>query len=63
MAPIYKTQPIVKSTLSLNDQMDVPIEQKSVSAGLVEGDDRFPGSFFRVPGVPSPGKTTWSLAE
>lgn len=63
MAPIYKTQPIVKSTLSLNDQMDVPIEQKSVSTGLVEGDDRFPGSFFRVPGVPSPGKTTWSLAE
>ncbi|MGY6277863.1 hypothetical protein [Methylomonas sp. MgM2] len=26
-------------------------------------DDRFPGSFFRVPGVPKPGKTTWSLAK
>lgn len=26
-------------------------------------DDRYPGSFFRVPGVPSPGKTTWSLAK
>ena len=26
-------------------------------------DDRYPGSFFRVPGVPKPGKTTWSLAK
>lgn len=26
-------------------------------------DDRFPGSFFRIPGVPAPGKTTWSLAK
>ena len=26
-------------------------------------DDRNPGSFFRVPGVPTPGKTTWSLAK
>ncbi len=26
-------------------------------------DDRYPGSFFRVPGVPKPGKTTWSLTK
>ncbi len=26
-------------------------------------DERYPGSFFRVPGVPKPGKTTWSLAK
>lgn len=26
-------------------------------------DDRYPGSFFRVPGVPAPGKTTWSLSK
>jgi hypothetical protein len=26
-------------------------------------DDRYPGSFFRVPGVPRPGKTTWSLTK
>ncbi|MBS4050880.1 hypothetical protein [Methylomonas rivi] len=26
-------------------------------------DDRYPGSFFRVPGIPAPGKTTWSLAK
>jgi hypothetical protein len=27
----------------------------------VPGDDRHPGTFFRVPGRPVPGKTTWSL--
>lgn len=26
-------------------------------------DDRYPGSFFRVPGLPAPGKTTWSLTK
>ncbi len=26
-------------------------------------DERYPGTFFRVPGVPLPGKTTWSLAK
>lgn len=26
-------------------------------------DDRYPGSFFRVPGIPAPGKTTWSLVK
>lgn len=25
-------------------------------------DDRYPGSFFRVPGVPRPGKTTWKIS-
>jgi len=63
MAPIYKTQRLAKSTLSLNDQTNASNVQKAMSTGLVEGDDRFPGSFFRIPGVPSPGKTTWSLTE
>jgi hypothetical protein len=26
-------------------------------------DDRHPGSFFRVPGLPVPGKTTWCSAK
>ena len=26
-------------------------------------DDRYPGTFFRIPGVPTPGKTTWSLVK
>lgn len=24
-------------------------------------DDRYPGSFFRTPGVPTPGKTIWGI--
>lgn len=31
--------------------------------GFEMQDDRYPGSFFRVPGIPAPGKTTWSLAK
>ncbi len=31
--------------------------------GAVQGDERNPGSFFRIPGLPVPGKTTWRLAE
>lgn len=26
-------------------------------------DDRFPGTFFRLPGIPVPGKTTWSPSK
>lgn len=26
-------------------------------------DDLYPGSFFKVPGLPTPGNTTWSLAK
>ena len=26
-------------------------------------DERYPGTFFRVPGIPLPGKTTWSLVK
>lgn len=29
--------------------------------GHPDQDDRYPGTFFRIPGVPVPGKTTWSL--
>jgi hypothetical protein len=29
---------------------------------IPDQDDRYPGSFFRIPGVPVPGKTTWSLS-
>jgi len=29
----------------------------------VTDDDRYPGTFFRVPGVPVPGKTGWSLTK
>ncbi|MGD0962083.1 MAG: hypothetical protein ABSB19_19915 [Methylomonas sp.] len=26
-------------------------------------DERYPGTFFRIPGLPIPGKTTWSLVK
>jgi hypothetical protein len=26
-------------------------------------DDRYPGTFFRIPGIPVPGKTTWTLSK
>jgi hypothetical protein len=30
---------------------------------FVPGDDRYPGTFFRVPAMPVPGKTSWSLKK
>jgi hypothetical protein len=63
MTTNYKSQQVANSTISLNDQTAGSSVPEAISAGLIEGDDRFPGSFFRIPGVPLPGKTTWSLAE
>jgi len=37
--------------------------QPSVSEPPILDDDRYPGSFFRIPGLPKPGNTTWSLAK
>lgn len=37
--------------------------QTSARQAQISEDDRYPGSFFRIPGVPAPGKTTWSLAK
>jgi hypothetical protein len=36
---------------------------QQTAAQQEQQDDRYPGTFFRVPGVPMPGKTTWSLAK
>lgn len=30
---------------------------------IQEPDDRYPGTFFRIPGLPTPGSTAWSLTE
>ena len=32
------------------------------SAEIPDQDDRYPGSFFRIPGPPALGKTGWSLS-
>ncbi|MDP3334798.1 MAG: hypothetical protein Q8S55_22850 [Methylococcaceae bacterium] len=29
---------------------------------IPDQDDRYPGSFFRIPGAPITGSTTWSLS-
>jgi hypothetical protein len=48
----------VNSTLANN-----PLLTGSVTAiPLQEPDDRYPGSFFRIPGMPTTGNT-WSLSE
>ena len=49
-----------KQTASTGDKA---IAQQQPLPRLDEQDDRYPGTFFRVPGVPMPGKTTWSLAK
>lgn len=51
-----RQKPAVPSTA----KVDVPQHN---SAQHEVPDDRYPGTFFRVPGVPMPGKTTWSLAK
>ena len=52
----------------IQPQSVVPaVEKSSAQAAntpaVAEQDERYPGTFFRVPGVPKPGKTTWSLAK
>ncbi len=39
-----------------------PLAEAGCELPIVD-DDRYPGSFFRIPGLPAPGKTTWSLAK
>ena len=47
---------LVSETSSL-----APQGQANVMAATYVDDDRYPGSFFRIPGRPIPGKTTWSI--
>jgi hypothetical protein len=55
--------------LQISDNLNQPMAktphapQPHNAAALQEPDERFPGSFFRIPGVPVPGKTGWRLAE
>jgi hypothetical protein len=49
-----------KSAVPSNDQS---VAQKQPMTQHEAPDERFPGTFFRVPGVPMPGKTTWSLVK
>lgn len=49
-----------KSTVKTVGKVDAP--QHNLPQHELQ-DDRYPGTFFRIPGVPAPGKTTWSLVK
>jgi len=43
----------------LEDQLTM--RSPDLGQDVPDQDDRYPGSFFRVVGVPTPGQTTWSI--
>jgi hypothetical protein len=45
----YNEQPVYE--LEGKEQLDIP-----------DQDDRYPGSFFKIPGAPITGNTTWSIS-
>ncbi|MDD5276272.1 MAG: hypothetical protein PHR16_09340 [Methylovulum sp.] len=52
----------------MNEEFELLVDRYLVDAESTDADelaglddDRFPGSFFRIPGAPVPGKTSWSL--
>lgn len=54
--------------MSNNPQKPIlPNDKKAIAKQALHNDtlpdERYPGTFFRVPGVPLPGKTTWSLVK
>jgi hypothetical protein len=47
----------------MNEHKELPSSEPEVKECLEipDQDDRYPGSFFRIPGPPRLGKTSWSL--
>ena len=47
----------------MNEQTELQSRDQEVkeSMEIPDQDDRYPGSFFRIPGPPALGKTGWSL--
>jgi hypothetical protein len=53
-----------KEDISVSSQVDSNLTTLPYqTTGCAEPDDLYPGSFFRIPGIPSPGNTAWSLSE
>lgn len=50
-------------TMSNKTENSSSVDSKKDSKELPFEDDRYPGSFFRVPGVPVPGKTSWNITK
>ncbi len=47
----------------MNEQTELQSRDQELkeSMKIPDQDDRYPGSFFRIPGPPALGKTGWSL--
>ena len=43
------------------DSETLEMSPSSLAMDIPDQDDRYPGSFFRIPGPPALGKTGWSL--
>lgn len=63
MAPTHLPARFVTSALSVDDSASKASSRKESSNEAMTDDDRYPGSFFRIPGVPVPGKTSWSVVK
>jgi len=46
----------------MNEHNDTHKDEREEIIELPVDDDRYPGSFFRKPAPPMPGKTGWSLS-
>lgn len=46
------TAPVTDADHQTLQDVELPVE-----------DERYPGSFFKVPGIPQPGKTSWRIAS
>lgn len=57
------SQPVIISKNSPSLTVAPATKQSSMGLELEVPDDRYPGTFFRVPAVPRPGKTTWGLVQ
>ncbi|MDD5578177.1 MAG: hypothetical protein PHY16_02710 [Methylobacter sp.] len=40
----------------------IEMSTSHIHRDIPDQDDRYPGSFFRIPGPPILGKTTWSIS-
>jgi hypothetical protein len=56
---------LIMETCPSESNLALPSTHKGVIASsylnIPDQDDRYPGSFFRIPGPPIPGRTTWSI--
>jgi len=57
-----KRKPTAKN-MSRNVENEAPENNAAPQCSAELDDERYPGSFFRVPGVPVPGKTYWSVSK